>query len=747
MGNLIKRIIFFVTLAACVIGLSSAGWAATYYVSLSGSDSYDGLAPSFVSGTKGPFRTFQRAANKVRAGDTVQIRGGKYVGYGGSWGYTYDGTEAMPVTVTAYPGETVVIDGASHTQPTGAYTPLMQVYGDWYKISDIELRYGSYAGLNIVGDHCTVENVTTHDNRGSGIFASGDYTIITHCRSYNNSMANQYGVMSIGWYSGITLCAGTRYSTIRDCATWHNWGEGLSISAGYNNVIEDCISYDNFTVNIYVSQSVNGVCQRNLSYYTPGNPLQPYASSQNGIYIGDEGKPPDSTGNKIINNLCLGGDRCLLVRGDEAENILIAHNTFANAFGRRPTDDTGCIYFLAGASTGGRFVNNIVLQDDSVPISHLEASGVSFSYNNWSRTPVGGCRGTGDVIANPGLRKTGSTLAGELGPGWFKIQEDSPARDKALVLSQVPEDFEKKARGSSPDMGAFNVSGGTSALEAQASGAPTSGRSPLIVNFTGIASGGSSPYAYSWAFGDGSASTAQNPAHIYATAGRYTATLTVTDDTRTSANAMVAVSVDAQVAASDDKPLNTALSAQIGASSLSGKAPLAVSFRGNVSGGSSPYSYSWKFGDGGASTAQNPSRTYASAGAYVVTLMVTDQAAAMASSTVIVRVTSATASVLSANGLASPSSGRAPLTVRFAGSAGGGSSPCTYQWVFGDGSSSTSQNPTHTYRTPGTYIVTFTARDSSSVSAVARMTVTALSGLREVKRDTRRKPQPRLILR
>ena len=67
-------------------------------------------------------------------------------------------------------------------------------------------------------------------------------------------------------------------------------------------------------------------------------------------------------------------------------------------------------------------------------------------------------------------------------------------------------------------------------LQASAAAVPTSGQIPVKVAFTGTATGGTPPYAYSWNFGDGSAtSTAQNPSHTYTTAGTYTATLTVTD--------------------------------------------------------------------------------------------------------------------------------------------------------------------------------------------------------------------------
>ncbi|MGZ5423866.1 MAG: PKD domain-containing protein, partial [Candidatus Aminicenantales bacterium] len=579
----LMRLAFFALIFVCALGFASQAWAATYYIALNGNDSYNGLSPVYSSGSSGPFRTFQHAAYALRPGDTVQIRGGTYVEYGGSWGYSTSGTEASPITITAYPGETVIIDGANHTIPSGTYDPLMQVYGDWYRVSNIEFRYGSYAGLNIIGNHCTVDNIYAHHNSGSGIFTSGDYNTIVNCRVHYNSMDNEYGVMPIGWGFGISLCANAQYSTIRNCTSWNNWGEGLSIASGYYCTIEDNVSYDNFSTNIYLSQSVGGVVRRNLSYYTNGNPIQPYVSSQNCIFAGDEGKPPDSTGNMIVNNLTLGGDRGLLVTGHQAQNLLVAYNTFVNAFGRLGPYESGAVFFNAGSSTGGRFVNNIILQEDGVPISHMEATGVSFGTNNWSQLPLSGCRGTGDVIGNPQILKTGSTVAGELSPGWFKIQDGSPAHGKAVVLTQVTEDFVKTVRGNPPDIGAFNGSGETANLTASASGTPTSGQSPLTVNFSGSATGGAAPYTYQWTFGDGGSSSSQNPSHIYATSGRYTATLTAVDGNRTSATATVSVAADATI--------DSVLTAFIGSSSVTGQAPFAVTFTGSANGGSAPYTY------------------------------------------------------------------------------------------------------------------------------------------------------------
>ena len=55
----------------------------------------------------------------------------------------------------------------------------------------------------------------------------------------------------------------------------------------------------------------------------------------------------------------------------------------------------------------------------------------------------------------------------------------------------------------------------------------TTGQAPLAVAFTDTSTGG--PVSWSWNFGDGSTSTAQNPVHTYTAAGNYTVTLNVTN--------------------------------------------------------------------------------------------------------------------------------------------------------------------------------------------------------------------------
>ncbi|SFW73060.1 PKD domain-containing protein [Amycolatopsis australiensis] len=87
------------------------------------------------------------------------------------------------------------------------------------------------------------------------------------------------------------------------------------------------------------------------------------------------------------------------------------------------------------------------------------------------------------------------------------------------------------------------------------------------------------------------------------------------------------------------------------------------------------------------------------------------------------------ATPLSATANASPTTGNAPLTVSFTGSATGGLAPYSYSWNFGDGSaSSTAQNPSHTYNAAGNYTVTLTVTDSASPAHTATSSVAVTVG-------------------
>lgn len=154
-------------------------------------------------------------------------------------------------------------------------------------------------------------------------------------------------------------------------------------------------------------------------------------------------------------------------------------------------------------------------------------------------------------------------------------------------------------------------------------GTPLSGDYPLNVSFTDQST--NSPTSYSWTFGDGGTSTAQNPSYIYTAAGSYTVALTATNADGSDSETKVGY-ITVTVPVVPQPPV-----AAFTGTPTSGTFPLNVNFTDESTEG--PTSWSWNFGDGGApSTAQNPSHTYNVAGTYSVSLTATN---AVGSDTVI----------------------------------------------------------------------------------------------------------------
>ncbi len=219
----------------------------------------------------------------------------------------------------------------------------------------------------------------------------------------------------------------------------------------------------------------------------------------------------------------------------------------------------------------------------------------------------------------------------------------------------------------------------------------TTGSAPLTVKYTDISK--RTPTKWKWSFGDGTFSTVKNPIHKYSAVGKYTVKLTATNEggnsTATKTNYITVIA----------KPV-----ASFSAKPTSGKATLTVAFNDTSTG--IPAGWKWSFGDGSTSTKQNPTYKYSKAGKYTVTLTVTNAAGSntvtkMNYITVVAKPVAAFS--------ASPTSGKVPLTVKFTDKSTG--YPASWKWTFGDGSTSTVQNPTHKYAKTGKYTVSLTVKN------------------------------------
>jgi vibriolysin len=122
--------------------------------------------------------------------------------------------------------------------------------------------------------------------------------------------------------------------------------------------------------------------------------------------------------------------------------------------------------------------------------------------------------------------------------------------------------------------------------------------------------------------------------------------------------------------------------------------------------------WDWDFGDGNTSTLQNPSHTYAAGGTYNVTLTVTDNDSGTDSVSKNVTVTAPNVPPSADFTFATTC-----LTADFTDASSDSDGTIVgWDWDFGDGNTSTAQNPSNTYAADGTYTVTLTVTDDDSAT-------------------------------
>jgi parallel beta-helix repeat protein len=137
--------------------------------------------------------------------------------------------------------------------------------------------------------------------------------------------------------------------------------------------------------------------------------------------------------------------------------------------------------------------------------------------------------------------------------------------------------------------------------------------------------------------------------------------------------------------------------------SVTGPSPFVANFLDQSSGDIG--SWLWDFGDGSASVDRHPTHVYEASGAYTVGLTVSGPGGIHSvSHPQLIQVTpSPPQAEFSANVVR----GEVPLTVSFTNSTTGDAD--SWDWNFGDDTSSSDRDPHHTFATPGTYTVQLSA--------------------------------------
>jgi uncharacterized protein (TIGR03382 family) len=215
--------------------------------------------------------------------------------------------------------------------------------------------------------------------------------------------------------------------------------------------------------------------------------------------------------------------------------------------------------------------------------------------------------------------------------------------------------------------------------------------------------------SYLWDFDDGTTSTDRNPNHVFPTGGTFSVTLTVTDEDGDSGS----VTQDLVLVANVPPVVDFACTINDLTISCTNSS---VDTDGTI------VRLLWDFGDGTYSGRANPSHTFAAAGTYDVTLSMVDDDGDTGSRTEQITVVAdqpPTAQFGFTTDL---------LSVEFTDtSTDADGTIVAWSWSFGDGATSTLQNPRYTYGAAGTYSVVLTVTDDNGTYDAFSTQVTVIA--------------------
>jgi gliding motility-associated-like protein len=211
---------------------------------------------------------------------------------------------------------------------------------------------------------------------------------------------------------------------------------------------------------------------------------------------------------------------------------------------------------------------------------------------------------------------------------------------------------------------------------------------PFAVNFQNYTAGPGT-MTYSWDFGNSTSSTAPDPTANYAAAGTYNVKLVARSQFGCADSITKPVTIT-QYTTAINSPDTVCLNTP-------------VNFQNNSS--PSPQSSIWNFGNGVTSTNINDATTYSVDGNFQVKLVNTYAGCVDSAQKTVTVLPRPTVDFTAPNVIGC----QAPFTVNFQDIS---PNAVGWQWNFGDGNTSTQQNPSHTYQDTGRFDVTLTITTS-----------------------------------
>lgn len=409
--------------------------ATTYHVASTGSDSNPGSQAS-------PWRTLQKAANTVRAGDVVMVANGTYAGFQ----VTADGTAAARIVFRAG-GSNVVINSRNSSTPDnvniegGNYVTV-----EGFIVNDaprVGIRAVTATGVVIRGNRIQrssldgiltgytpqiqiLDNIVSGSAQEHGIYVSNSNTasdnpVVRGNECFDN---NQNGMQFNGdcWENGDGIISG---AVIEENIIHHNNWKGFSLISLQNSRICNNLVYENG-----LSAGAGGIHLADQP--NCGKPSNSNVVANNTVYeprIACIRLTNGSTANKIFNNVLVASSLDRTIADESGGNYI---DTVSNI---RRTSKSGLFvsstdYHLATSSPALN-VGHTTYQSANAPAVDIDGTGRpqgakhdAGSYEKaGTPTPVGDTPAAGIVLEQNAPNPFGSTTRIAFG-----VDANAPAR-------------------------------------------------------------------------------------------------------------------------------------------------------------------------------------------------------------------------------------------------------------------------------------------------------------------------------
>lgn len=384
-NNMMKHSkVSFTALMALMIGIvylsppvysSDTSSKNVYYVAVNGNDENAGTLNA-------PWRTIQKAADTLVAGETVFVREGLYeefvqIKQSGSAQEGY-------ITFQAFPGERPVLEGKNLT-PTGSNNTLLLIRGASYiAVQGFEIRgfttdnrkdYISGMKVRGGGSHILIANneihtISNHATKGNahGLIVYGDS--LTPISDITITGNNIHHLLS-GSSESLTLDGNVKDFVIEYNKVHDNNNIGIDIIGHYETCTAPCID-----------QARNGIVSHNLVYNIDTSTNPAYGSKGDraaaGIYV-DGGTNVIVENNEVFNSN-FGIELASEIHGKDTSKVTVRNNYVHHNQG------AGIIMGGSGSSNGGArnntVVNNTLYMNDTMQQGYAEITLQNYNVNN-----------------------------------------------------------------------------------------------------------------------------------------------------------------------------------------------------------------------------------------------------------------------------------------------------------------------------------------------------------------------------